>query len=142
MNTMRRRIFTSLALALFAGCGGDPTGPDPGLEGGILATFQVSLEEFQVWITNEATIQQVLDLRDGRSTANIPNGAIRTGPGVADHNAPWSWHLHPQDIAMAEQTVEVCDGRPSLVESLLEDYLIVGRFCPWGAELVRVDDFR
>ena len=59
---MNRVVVASLwiwTLAVFAGCGGDPTGPDPGLEGGILATFQVSLEEFQVWITNEATIQQV-----------------------------------------------------------------------------------
>ena len=70
------------------------------------------------------------------------NGALREGQGRADHNAPWTWHLDPIDIAMADFTIEVCDGRPSLVDSLLDDYLTVGRFCPWGAELVRVKDFR
>ena len=28
------------------------------------------------------------------------------------------------------------------VDALLEDYLAVGRFCPWGAELVSIDDRR
>jgi hypothetical protein len=43
---------------------------------------------------------------------------------------------------VAENTIEVCDGRPSLVDALLEDYLRVGRFCPWGAELVSIEDRR
>jgi len=43
---------------------------------------------------------------------------------------------------MADATIEVCDGRPSLVDSLLEDYVAVGRFCPWGAELVSIEDRR
>ncbi len=95
-----------------------------------------------MWVTNEETIQQIFDLQDGTSSANIPNGALHEGQGRADHNAPWIWHLDPINIEMAGSTVEVCDGRPSLVDSLLDDYLTVGRFCPWGAELVRVQDFR
>ena len=67
---------------------------------------------------------------------------LREGQGRADHNAPWTWHMDPIDIEMADATIEVCDGRPSLVDSLLDDYLTVGRFCPWGAELVGVQDFR
>ncbi len=95
-----------------------------------------------MWVTNEETIKQILDLRDGRSTASIPNGVLHEGQGRADHNAPWAWHMDPIDIEMADATIEVCDGRPSLVDSLLDDYLTVGRFCPWGAELVGVQDFR
>ena len=129
-------------LAALAACGRSPTLPEDPLEGGVLATFRVSQEDFRVWVTNEATIQQIFDLRDGTSSASIPNGALREGQGRADHNAPWSWHLDPMDIDMADLTIEVCDGRPSLVDALLEDYLNVGRFCPWGAELVRVQDFR
>lgn len=112
------------------------------LTGGALATFQVSGEQFHVWVTNEAVIEQIFDLRDGVSNANIPNGILHTGPGVADHNAPWLWHLDAVEIEMAENTIEVCDGRPSLVDALLEDYLRVGRFCPWGAELVSIEDRR
>lgn len=41
---------------------------------------------------------------------------------------------------MAEVTIELCDGTPSLVEADLDYWLnAVGRFCPWSAELVSVD---
>ena len=131
---MSKPIALGLAVALAAlpACETSATAPEDLLEGGVLATFRVSEEEFHVWVTNEVTIQQILDLRDGRSTANIPNGTLHEGPGRADHNAPWTWHLDPIDIEMADATIEVCDGRPSLVDSLLDDYLTVGRFCPWG----------
>jgi hypothetical protein len=142
MNAMRPRFFTWLALAVLAGCGDSPAGPGDGLQGGALATFQVSGEQFRVWVTNDEVIQQIFDLRDGISNANIPNGVLHAGPGIADHNAPWLWHLDAEEIQMAEFAIEVCDGRPSLVDSLLEDYLTVGRFCPWGAELVSIDDRR
>lgn len=138
---MRQVIFGLALAAIVAGCGDDPTSPDD-LEGGILATFEVSGEPFQVWVTDDAAIEQILAVRDGTSDANIPNGVLRHGPGIAKHNAPWSWHLDAEEIEMAEQAIEVCDGRPSLVEDLLEAYLDVGRFCPWGAELVSVDDRR
>lgn len=133
---------SALTLALvLVGCEAG-TGPEDALTDGVLATFRVSGEDFRVWVTEPQAIQQIFDLRDGTSSANIPNGAIHAGPGPADHNAPWTWHMDPEDIEMAESTVEVCDGRPSLVDSLLDDYLDVGRFCPWGAELVEVDDRR
>ncbi len=128
--------------AWLAACNGSSTGFEDALRGGVLATFRVSGEDFRVWVTNEETIQQIFDLRDGRSSAGIPNGALHEGQGRADHNAPWTWHLDPTDIEMADQTIEACDGRPSLVDSLLEEYLVVGRFCPWGAELVGLQDFR
>ena len=132
----------AVAIVSLLACGTSTTAPDNPLAGGILVTFRVSQEEFSVWVTNEQTIQQIFDLRDGTSSANIPNGALHLGQGQADHNAPWTWHLDPTDIEMAEATIEVCDGRPSLVDSLIDDYLIVGRFCPWGAEFVRLQDFR
>lgn len=139
-GTMAMGVALALAMTL-AGCDGSTTEPDE-LSGGVLATFQVSGEPFRVWVTNPETIQQIFDLRDGTSSASIPNGALHEGQGRADHNAPWAWHLDPEDIEMAEATIEICDGRPSLVDDMLEDYLDVGRFCPWGAELVSVEDFR
>jgi hypothetical protein len=129
-------------LAVSAACSSGPTEPGETLEGGVLATFTVSGESFHVWTTNAQTIQAIFDLRDGLSTANIPNGALRLGQGLGNHNEPWAWHLDPVNIEMAEATIELCDGRPSLVDSLLDDYLIGGRFCPWGAELVEVVDLR
>jgi hypothetical protein len=58
---------------------------------GVLATFDVDGEQFRVWVTNPQTIQQILELEQGKSMANIPNGRILRGPGYQDHNTPWSW---------------------------------------------------
>ena len=117
---------------------GEP--PSGGLSGGVLATFDVNGEAFRVWVTNPRTIQQLLGLASGAGAANIPNGRIQRGPGLADYNLPWSWHLDPEDIEMAEMTAEVCDGTPSYVEAHLDEFVdTVGRYCPWSARLVSVD---
>ncbi|MHC4729295.1 MAG: BP74-related protein [Planctomycetota bacterium] len=99
-------------------------------------------ETFRVWITNAQMIDDVFQVQAGVNPNRFPTGALLTGPGKADHNLPWSWHLDPDDIAMAEIAMEVCDGRPSIVEQFLADYLKVGRFCPWGATLDSVEDYR
>jgi hypothetical protein len=122
-----------------------PTTPPggAGLEGGLLATFEAREELFRVWVTNPQTIQQILDLQAGESSATIPNGRILRGPGRDAHNLPWSWHLDPQEIEMAEMTTEVCDGWPSYVDEHLDEFVdVVGRFCPWNARLVEVRDLR
>lgn len=118
--------------------------PNPAaLEGGILATFDVTGELFRIWVTNEVTIEKMLALKRGESTAAIPNGRILRGSGQAAHNAPWNWHLDPDDIDMADLTIEVCDGRPSYVEGNVEEFVdTVKRYCPWSARLVDVEDFR
>jgi hypothetical protein len=94
-------------------------------------------------VTNEETIEQLFDLWEGTSSASIPNGRILRGPGQASHNQPWSWHLDPEQIEMAEVTIELCDGVPSLVEEEV-DYWVdtVGYYCPWSAELIDLQDFR
>jgi len=100
------------------------------------ATFMVNGETFKVRVTNPDTIEDLVDVWKRVSSATIPNGVLREGPGEDDHNLPWSWHLDPEDIQMAEATIEACSGRPSDIEADL-DYWIntVGRFCPWSAEL-------
>jgi hypothetical protein len=120
------------------------TAPTPNpLAGGILATFELNDQEFRVWVTNPDTIQQILDLRDGKSGDNIPNGKILRGPGPGDYNAPWSWHLDPQEIEMAFATMEVCDAEPNYVEENVDEFVdVVTRYCPWSAKLISVEDFR
>jgi hypothetical protein len=140
---MRKIRWLTVAGVLLGGaCGGGSSAPVERLEGGILATFEVSGEAFRAWVTAPDAIDEILAVRDGLSAATIPNGAIHEGPGIAGHNQPWAWHFDPIDLQMAESTIELCDGRPSLVDSLLDDYLHVGRFCPWGARLVLVEDLR
>ncbi|MEE8373240.1 MAG: hypothetical protein V3R87_05980 [Dehalococcoidia bacterium] len=60
-----------------------------------------------------------------------------------DYNKPWSWHIDPQDVVMAEITMELCDGLPSHVEEDV-DYWVdtVGSFCPSSAKIVKIEDFR
>ncbi len=147
---MGRRVFKAMGMwvafvALGSGasaCGDDPVGNGDALTGGVLATFAVGQDRFRVWVTNPVAANTIMELQAGTSLANIPNGSIRQGPGVENHNAPWNWHLDSNDIEMAELTTEVCDGAPSYVETHLNDYLQIGRYCPWGAQLVSADDRR
>jgi hypothetical protein len=109
------------------------------LRGGALATFEVGGERFRAWTTNPQTIQDLHNLKQGTSTANIPNGRILYGSGRARHNAPYHWHLDPQDIAMAERTIEICDALPSYVEENVDEFVgTVGRYCPWHARLLEL----
>src|SRR5581483_8508664 len=113
------------------------------LHGGVLATFRDKDQTFKVWVTNPKTIQDLLDLKAGKSSANIPNGKILRGPGQANYNAPYSWHLDPQDIEMADMTTEVCDAEPSYVEQNVDEFVnVVGRYCPWTAQLIELVDYR
>ena len=59
----------------------------------------------------------------------IPNGVIRRGDGGV--NTGHDWHL--VEIELVDQTIEVCDGTADYVDAHLEDYLAIGRYCPWGA---------
>ena len=113
----------------------------PLLSGGILVTFFVEGEEYKIFVENEETIDDILAVQSGESQAKIPSGKIIGEPVF--YNEPWSWHIDPQDIHMAEFTIEVCSGLPSHVENDL-DYWVntVGRFCPWSAEIIEIRDFR
>lgn len=126
-----------------AGCGFGDDDEDNALAGGVLATFDVVGEEFKVWVTNANTIDQILALEAGESQAGIPSGRILHGPGQGDHNAPWTWHLDPEDIEMAEMTIGGCDAAPNYVEANVDEFVdVVQRYCPWSAQLVSVEDFR
>ncbi len=111
------------------------------LSGGILVTFDVNGETYSVFTTNEETITRVFAVQRGESQATIPSGRLIRG-GVF-YNEPWSWHIDPEDVHMAEFTIELCDGIPSHVEENL-DYWVdtVQRFCPWNARIVSIEDFR
>ncbi len=112
------------------------------LRGGVLATFEASGERFQAWVTDPRTMWDLSQLQRGESTANIPNGRILRGPGLAGHNAPWSWHLDPEDVVMADMTIEVCDAEPSYVEENVGEFVDnLGRYCPWDAKLVGLKNY-
>jgi hypothetical protein len=111
------------------------------LSGGILVTFDVVGEKYSVFIINQETISNVFAVKEGKSQATIPNGLLVRGG--TSYNAPWSWHIDPEDIHMADMTIELSDGTPSQVEDNLEYWLnTVKRFSPWSAKITNIEDFR
>ena len=114
-------------VALMAGCD-SPTRPRlPAI-----VTFAVADETFRVELDTQAQLDAAEAARAGTGP-KIPNGRIVAGSGV---NTGWSWHL--EDVEFADQTIELCDGRPSDVERAGTAHG-GGRYCPCGAVIVAID---
>ncbi len=118
-----------LATHLFGGAG-------PG--GGKYFLVDVSGERFIIYVTDEETIKLARDNMKGLNNL-FPMGELERGDG--GFNRPWSWHLRPDTVRMVEFSIELCDGRPSYVESEL-DYWIdtVKSYCPWSGRIVAEAD--
>jgi hypothetical protein len=133
-----------IVVIIIAACAPVEPAPTPTprvLGGGVLATFEVINERFNVFVTNEETIQQILDLQAGIGTETIPNGPVRRGPGEAQHNEPYTWHLDPEETVLTEFSDPVCDGPPTFIEERLDDF--DGQiYCPGNSRLVDVLDLR
>lgn len=127
-----RRVWTILAAAwIVAGCGETPTAP----EDGAIFVVEVSGEEFRALVTDDDVVAD-LEARLDAGTEGVISGALASGDG--GFNAPWSWHWEPESVHVADFAIEVCDGRPSMVEDDLTYWLdTVEQFCPWGATVVR-----
>lgn len=118
-----------LSLALAAGsCGSSPSEPSPDP----VAVIRVSGETFRVRL-DSPQLQQAARAAQAGTGPRIPSGRIVAGTDV---NVGWSWHL--RDVEFADATIELCDGRPSMVEREGPSYG-GGRFCPWGAEVIAVE---
>lgn len=60
----------------------------------------------------------------------IAAGSIAAGDG--GHNAGWSWHF--TNLSLDDAAIELCDGKPSMVEADLDYWLnTVKGFCPWAS---------
>jgi hypothetical protein len=99
--------------------------------------FNVSVidEYFCVYITDPATLE--LAYRDARrEIRRIVMGNLTKGDG--GFNQPWSWHLKPDSVRLVEMAIELCDGRPSYVESNLMEWLKIGVYCPWVSDIIKI----
>ena len=126
---MRRSLLVVALGLLAASCGSEsPTSPSTMAT----VTLAVGTETFRVALT---TPEQVAAARAAQAggRARIPNGRIVAGTQV---NTGWTWHL--EDVAFAEATIELCDGRPSDVERQGPAFG-GGRFCPWRATVIRIE---
>jgi hypothetical protein len=119
-----------VATCFGSACGGStPTAPSPGA----LVTFAVASETFRVSLMSSDQVAAARAAQSG-GQARIPNGRIVPGMQV---NVGWSWHL--EDVMFVESTIELCDGRPSDVERQGTGFG-GGRFCPWTATVIRIDE--
>lgn len=135
-------LAAGVGAALLAACS-SPTAPSDDLRGGVVATFDVTGQRFKLFVTNAQTIADLFALQNGQSTASIPNGRVRRGRGAGEHNAPYDWHMDPNDVHLADATIELCDGSPSYVQQHIGEYVdVIERYCPWGAALVSIEDHR
>jgi hypothetical protein len=97
--------------------------------------IEVSGEEFRVQVTDPAAVAD-LQARMLSGERGPVSGELLPGNGGFNH--PWGWHLDPTTIHVPDLTMELCDGRPSMVQDALGYWFdSVGRFCPWGAKVVR-----
>ena len=131
---MITRLFWSAAalIAVAAACGESSTEPTTPLASFVV---EVSGEEFRVHVTTEA---QASDLRARLASGvrGVISGDLLQGTG--GFNMSWRWHLRPSSVHIADVAIELCDGRPSLIEADLIYWLVsVQQFCPWGAKVVR-----
>ncbi len=125
-----RHSFIGLALLVTA-CGGDVASmrPTPAQE----FVIQVEGEQFRLRTSNPATAS-ALDARRRSGTLGVVSGRLVRGDG--GFNVPWSWHLDPLSIEVPQASIELCDGRPSMVQGDLEYWVdTVGRYCPWAARV-------
>ena len=128
VSTFLTAVIVSTCFA--SACGGStPTAPSPGA----LVTFTVASETFRVSLTSADQVAAARAAQSG-GPARIPNGHIVPGMQV---NVGWSWHL--EDVMFVESTIELCDGRPSDVERQGTGFG-GGRFCPWTATVIRIDE--
>jgi len=118
------RVLGMLALAS-AGCA-SPSSPDGASE----FIVEVSGERFVLRLTDPEAVRLAEENVRGANT-RFPLGTVRRGDG--GFNQPWFWHLDPADTTLVELAIELCDGRPSYLETHLDDYR---SYCPWGARIV------
>jgi hypothetical protein len=96
----------------------------------------VAGEQFVVRATDAQTVQQLTDNYNGKNSMHVTGNVVR---GDGGFNQPYSWHLEPASVRMADISIEVCDGRPSYVQENLDEWLdTVGNYCPWASKVVAI----
>jgi hypothetical protein len=131
---MNDRVRPGLAAVLLAALTLGSCGTSEPSGGFVDFVVSVTDETFVLRVGDPETITAAYDSLRG-ANSRFPIGPLRRGDG--GFNAPWSWHIDPDEARLTEAAIEVCDGRPSYVEAHVEDFLGIG-YCPWGGRIVGV----
>lgn len=119
-------------IALLAGCDGSPTTEEEDDRDAFLV--EVLGERFYVRATSPDAVA-ALTARQQSGEVSVVLGEVKQGDG--GFNAPWSWHLDPASVEVADAAMELCDGRPSFVQKDVARWIAEARvFCPWSARVV------
>ncbi len=120
-------------IALLSGCDGSPpTGDDDDRDAFLV---EVLGEQFYVRATDPDAVA-ALNARVKSGEVSVVLGQVVRGDG--GFNAPWGWHLDPASVEVADAAMELCDGRPSMVQKDVGKWIAEARvFCPWSAKVVR-----
>jgi hypothetical protein len=93
-------------------------------------------DRFKVYATDPEAIQLLTDNYHGLNNMFVMGGLVIGNGGF---NSPWSWHLDPDHVTMAEFSIELCDGTPAEVERNLPYWLFqVETFCPWSSKVIEI----
>jgi len=99
-----------------------------------VVTWKVTGETFRTYLNGRENIAAVRRAIARHASAGIPIGRIYRGTQV---NTGHRWHL--RNVRLVETAIELCDGRPSDLDSDLPYWVdTVKRYCPWGAKPVRL----
>ncbi len=119
--------------ALLAGCDDSPT--TRGEDDRDAFLVEVLGEQFYVRATDPDAVA-ALNARVQSGEVSVVLGEVKQGDG--GFNAPWSWHLDPASVEVADAAMELCDGRPSFVQKDVAKWIAEARvFCPWSAKVVK-----
>jgi hypothetical protein len=100
-------------------------------------TIGVVGQQFMLRATDTETIQQLIDNYNGRNNFHVTGTLVK---GDGGFNSPWSWHLDPSSVRMAEVSIELCDGTPNFVEENLDYWLdTVHTYWPWSSKVVSIN---
>ena len=102
--------------------------------------FQHDSGELYLAWTNQNQILLAVDDQLAKPLAERSqhiNGRILKNEWMCDINFKWSWYFDPSDWALADASIELCDGNPQYVEEHLEEYIGTGRYCPWSSKVYR-----
>jgi hypothetical protein len=121
-----------LALVLvLAGCEESATTPP---NSAVFVVEVVEGETFRILLQDEDRISEARE-RLASAEAMVVHGELARGTG--GFNTEFSGHLKPATVTFVDVAMELCDGRPSYVESELEYYLESVKFyCPWGVTII------
>ncbi len=115
-----------------------------------LRAFQFSMPGTSDWrdtslialTSNQSVIDSVLaDLSRPYAQRRMISGNITYGHGGHNHNAGhwFLWHFIPGSWTLADNAIELCDGRPYSDVDADTAYWVrtVGMFCPWNSKPVK-----